>query len=147
MTGMEGIAIATVTKAIDFLFGEAVKLMDERRQQRKARGESVVERPSTGNAIDKKEVLNKTSKVDPKTLFLRDYPKEIEHCIEQIHKLRNNKRMLEDQVNNYGGFSFAPLITQNQIRLTEDEIERWIIRLRTIVEDVYGHKLEIAGID
>ena len=59
MTGLEPIAVAALTKAVDFLFDEAGKLMDERRTARKARGdaEDTPASPAGTTATTKEDIL------------------------------------------------------------------------------------------
>jgi hypothetical protein len=145
MTGLEPIAAVALTKAVDFLFDEASKLMEERRAARKTRGDADDTPPVQDNAgaTKKEEVLA----IQPKTVYLKDIPKEVEHCIKMIHQYRNNKRSLDDTIAAYGGYRFAPLNIQNQLRDSEDEIKNWSQQLKNLVEESYGHKIVIVGLN
>jgi hypothetical protein len=152
MSGLEPIAVAALTKAIDFLFGEAGKLMEERRLARKNRGDEQSDSGSDISAKTKKDTKAIASKEDiknlePKELHLRDIPQEVKHYLDLIHARRQNRRQLEQQATAYGGFTYAPLIVQNQIRSSEQEIYENCRKLKRLVEEAYGYKIIVNGLD
>jgi hypothetical protein len=146
MSGLEPMAIIVLTKAIDFLFGEAGKLMEERRSARQKRGDEI---KAEHNNISSQVIVNKETLKgsQPKLLELREIPKEVEHSINQIRQYGINKRLLEEQAAKYGGFTFAPLIVQNQIRDAEEEIYNNCQKLKHLIEEVYDQKITISGFD
>jgi len=149
MTGFEAIGVAALMKGVDFLYGEAKELLKANREAKKKRGE--IDKTGIANEklaeVDAEVVKQSVINANPAALKLQDFAQEVEHCIEQIHKNRSNKRLLENQLAQYGGFEFAPLITQNQIRRSEEEIVLWTMKLKDIIENVYGRKLIIQGLD
>ncbi len=146
MTGLEPIAVAALTKAVDFLFDEASKLMEERRQARKARGEAEdVPIPEVDDAAvtQKEDILA----LQPKSVYLKDIPMEVKHHLDMIHQYRDNKRRLDATVAAYNGFLFAPGHIQYQVRDAEDQIKLWCQKLKHLVENAYGHKIVIIGLE
>ncbi len=145
MTGLEPIAVVALTKAVDFLFDEAGKLMEERRAARKARGdaEDTPAPPAGAVTTTKEEVLS----LQPKTVYLKDIPKEVQHCLDMIHQYRDNKRRLDATIAAYNGFLFAPGHIQYQLRDSEDQIKHWCQQLKNLIDESYGHKIVIIGLD
>jgi len=151
MTGFEPIAIAALTKGIDFLFGEAGKILEERKLARQKRGENDSdEHNHNKEAVDSNPQSVKTREelksLQPKTLHLRDIPQEVRFYLDQIHQYRENRRLLEQQAAAYGGFTYAPLIVQNQTRNAEREIYDNCQKLKQLIEEVYGYKITINGL-
>lgn len=145
MTGLEPIAVVALTKAVDFLFDQASKLMDERRTARKARGdEEDTPVPPVGLSTTKKEEI---LSLQPKNVYLKDIPKEVEHYLDMIHQYRDNKRRLDATIAAYNGFLFAPGHIQYQLRDSEDQIKNWCQQLKNLVDESYGHKIVIIGLN
>jgi hypothetical protein len=142
MSGFDPIATAALTQAVDFLFDQAGKILEERREARKARGEVVQGAHHKGEITKKSEVQTWS----PKEVYLKDIPQEIRNQLDQIHLYRTNLRNLELQIANYGGFVFAPIITQNQLRATEIEITNGCQKLKDLIESAYGHKIVVVGL-
>lgn len=145
MSGFEPIATAALTKAVDFLFEQAGKIMEERRDNRKKLGEDDdTPEQNSDKGISSKEKLNNEQ---PKIVFLKDYHQEIEHCLKQIHQYRSNRRHTLDQIAHQGGINHASIGTRNDLITAENEIKRWSQDLKSLVEKVYGHKLQIYGLN
>jgi hypothetical protein len=145
MTGLEPIAVVALTKAVDFLFDEAGKLMEERRAARKERGdeEDTPAVPADTPITKKEEILS----LQPKTVYLKDIPQEVKHCLDMIHQYRDNRRRLNATIAAYNGFLFAPGHIQYQLRDSENQIKHWCQQLKDLVEASYGHKIVIIGLN
>jgi AAA-like domain len=142
MTGLEPIAAAALTKAVDFLFDQAGKLMEERRELRKQRGDDD-DTPSLPNAtVTTKEEVQSWQ---VKTIHLKDIPEEVKHCRDMIHLYRRNKRAVEDQIGHFGGFTLTPTNVKNELRMNEDNIKFWCQKLKDLIEQAYGHQITIIG--
>lgn len=144
MTGLEPVAGAVLTKAIDFLFDQAGKLMEERRENRKKAGEpeDTPQPPAGARPATKDEMASK-----PKPVVLKDVNQELEHCLTMIEMYRRNKRNIEVAIAAYGGFTLAPRINQNELLDTENNIKQWSQKLKNLVEQVYGQKIMLIGLD
>lgn len=150
MTDFDPIAIATLGKAVDFLFDQAGKLMEERREARKKRGgipqaEQVT--LSHQNSITEATKKEEVRSWKPKNVYLKDMPSEITHCMSMIEQYRTNRRYTEDTISHYGGFNLAPIHIRNELLQQEEQIEQWIFKLKSIIEKTYGHKITIIGLD
>lgn len=145
MTDLDPITTAALTKAIDFLFDQAGKLIQERREARKIRGDQEdTPTPTEGKVAISKDELKS---LKPKQVYLKDIPSEVEHCLDMIHRNRDTKRRLDATVAAYNGFLFAPGHVQYQLRDAEDQIKIWCQKLKGLIEEVYGHKITIVGLD
>jgi hypothetical protein len=142
MSGLEPIYVPALSKALDFLFNQAGKLMEERRNAKKARGEEVASPTAQVSATTREEV----NSWQPKKVYLSDFPEEVEHCLVQIEQFRLTKRLLEDKVSIHGGFRLAPTSVQHELSIAEEEIKRWCEKLKALVEEVYGQKIIIVGL-
>jgi len=145
MTALDPITITALSKAVDFLFDQATKLMEERRESRKKRGD-VNEQEELEHA---KQLTPKTEVASwqPKSVYLKDIPREVKHCIEMIEQYRKNKRFTEESVSHYGGFKLSPISIRNELIKQEEEIKKWCQKLKDIIEHAYGHKISIIGLD
>lgn len=146
MSGLEPIAVTALTKAVDFLFTQAEKLMEERRENRRKLGEEddTPQPDSSDNAISQREELNK---LQPKTIYLKDVHQEIEHCLRQIHQYRSNRRHTLDQIAHQGGINRASIESRNDLIAAENEIKKLVQELKLTIERVYGHKVRIIGLE
>ena len=145
MTGLEPIAAVALTKAVDFLFDQAGKLMEERRENRKKAGESD-EAPAalTPSPPTTKEEVQSWQ---PQKVMLKDTPQEIEHALRMLETYRRNKRNIDAAIAAYGSFTLAPRINQNELLETENNIKDWSQKLKGLVEQAYGRKIMLIGLD
>jgi len=145
MDNLDPVAANVLMKAVDFLFGEAKALMEERRQARKERGkDEATPEKQTGTAYTTKEEVEAWQ---PKSIYLKDFPNEMKHCIAQIEKYRSNKRQIEIRISHLGGAMQAPVSLINDLEAQEESIKEYAQRLKRLFEDVYGHKITIIGLE
>lgn len=142
------VALSVLLKGIDFLFGEASKLMQERREARQKRGEEdVASVPNTTESVTSSEVKATVQSKDIKQVYLNDVTKDIKHYINQIEAYRENKRIAEQAIQRYGSFIDAPSKVRHDLKDAEDGIKEYVQRLKNIIENTYGHKINIIGLD
>lgn len=145
MTGIEPITLGAISKAVDFLFDQAGKLLEERRENRKRMNEDDDTKEDTNNtSYTKKEEVKSWT---PKNVYLKDLPQEIDSLLSLIHRYRGNKRDLEMRIANDGGFYRSPTSVRNELRDSETEIKESCQRLKGLIEEVYGHKITIIGLN
>jgi hypothetical protein len=147
VTDFDPVAVDIVKQGVTFLFDQASALLKERRDSRRKRGEKtdISEPQETQNVAlsTKEEVLSKPLK----TVYLKDVPDEIKHCIEMIHTYRENKRFTEETIGHYGGFRLAPTNVRNELIMQEDYIKEWSQKLKELIEKAYGQKITIVGLE
>lgn len=147
MTDFDPVAVDIVKQGVTFLFDQASALMKERRESRRARGEktdiSEPQETQSEGLSTKEEVLSKPLK----TVYLKDIPNEIEHCLKMLHTYRRNKRSTDTKISHYGGFDLAPINVQSELIMQEDYIKEWSQKLKELIEKAYGHKIRIVGLE
>lgn len=147
MTGMEII----VLKGVDFLFKEVSKILEERREARRQRGEqddiSVPVDADTSGSADSVTAEEVKDALRPKLVHLKDIPQEIQGCINLIEQYREVIRQSEQTIAVHGGFLLAPQITRYQLSNAEKEVKTNSQRLKNLIENAYGHKIVIVGLE
>ena len=146
MTGLEPIFTAALTKAVDFLFGEAGKLLDERRKVRQDVGKDD-DTPVLKGEVTQKEVLVISQDLQTKNIYLRDLPNEVDHILRLIESYRSNRRILENQIRHAGGVNRAPIDKVNDLQSTDDDIRYNIQRLKDLIQKAYSHQINLVGLD
>ena len=141
MSGMDQYAllIPIVNQAVDFLFDEVKTILKERRDNRTRIGQ---ESHPTSNAVTNKNELS--GKVINRDNLIGDEAKELQHCIDQIKQYRRNRRLLEDQLGKVGGRTHASISLLNQLEDTESDIDKWSIRLKELIEKIYGCDISLT---
>ena len=79
--------------------------------------------------------------------MLKDTPQEIEHALRMLETYRRNKRNIDAAIAAYGSFTLAPRINQNELLETENNIKDWSQKLKGLVEQAYGRKIMLIGLD
>lgn len=130
MPYVELFAIPVLLKAVDFLFGEAQKMMEERRTDRQENASlpAPPEIPLLGRT---KDSLLQTRVSEE---LARQQEKEVGHILELLEGYRQNRHWAREQVMNYGGLAHAPIITRNTLLTQEKEIFKLSQELAEIVE-------------
>lgn len=138
----ESVAIGIVTKAVEFLFGEAKATIDEIRQRRKddPGAETLPMLPDSAVETTKETVRA----WETKNLRLIDDPEEVNFLLKQIEVFRFNRRHNLDIHNKMG--ILTPQHIMHELRGAEDGIRDYTQRLKAFVENVYGHKINIVGL-
>lgn len=140
MTGLEPIGIMILTRAVDFLFDETGKLLERRRASKEMSADDRAQGVESEIVVTQKENVHQWQPVDP---LLRDVQQEMEHHLDQLHRYRKNRRILEIQIAQHGGYDYAPTSLQEKLNLVESEILRWSMGLKDLVERVYGRDIVI----
>ena len=148
---IEAIQIPILLKAIDFLFDEGRKILQERRERRKAETEA----PSiSGDAqpaqvtppvketakaeevqkeeTDKQELL--TSKVDE--LAWRDNEEEVQHLLRLLETYSRNYHLSKEQYAKWGSALVPPIIVHNMTE-AENSMLKTLKQLEDVLSKVY----------
>lgn len=143
MTGLEFPAAVVVGKAIDFLFDQAGKIMQQRREARASTGKADDTPPQSAQPTAKQEVQT----WQPQQMMLKDMPREIEATLALIETYRGNLRQQEAAIAMHGDIALAPPINQNLYFKQIDAIKDNTQKLKTLVEQVYGKKITLVGLE
>lgn len=142
---LDPISLTILQKAVDFLFDQARKLMEDRRESRKKMGEAVEDKSVQKDIKETKK--DELGSLKPIPIRLQSVYHDIEHCMEQIEGYQRNRRDLERRVMKDGGFDRTQSSVRNELRDVDDEIKKYCQKLKKLVEDVYGRNITIIGLD
>jgi hypothetical protein len=142
--GMQHFAMAILTRALDFLFDEARKILAERRQRRQEMEEAddTVALPDGVEESSKETILElKPANLDQET------QEEVDHLLELIKIQRGHRRKAEVKINKLGGILFVPPNVRVELENAEDEILKHTQRLKKLLEKVYNQPIYIDGLE
>ena len=154
---IEAIQIPILLKAIDFLFDEGRKILEERRDRRKAeeapsisRGpeparvsppveqEAVVGKEVQKEETDKQELL--TAKVDE--LSWRDNEEEVQHLVRLLETYSRNYHLAKEQFAKWGSALVPPIILHNMTE-AENAVVDTVQRLEAVLSRVYKKDIHL----
>lgn len=116
---VEAFAIPVLMKAVDFLFGETQKILEERRLARQKPDSEAAAPPDIPLLeLDKETVLHR--KVSQE--LAERQAEAIEALLEEINIYQRNRQRLEKRAALEGGKDFAPISVINQLHAQEDAI-------------------------
>jgi hypothetical protein len=151
---IETFSIPILVKAVDFLFEEGSKILQERRERRKAEQEVDKAKPEivstlpsgkadVGDAITSREVI--LSQQIPKSVWL-DSEAEIEHLmtLSKIHT--RNYHLAKEQYAKWGSALVPPIIVNNLIE-AEDAVATTMKDLQLALAKVYGKQVIVPEVE
>jgi hypothetical protein len=142
MTGLDPIAMSVVVKAVDFLFDQAAEIVQElRRKSSKEVKTGNVNTAGSGSDSAKADVLNAL-----KTVSSEINAKEIEHSLDQIQIYLNNVHAFETQIAYHGGRKLARRDLVNNLDVSQEELQKWIQKLKSLLEDSAQREISIQGL-
>jgi len=130
-------------KAIDFIFDEGRKILEERRERR-TNGESV---PSSQNQAPETEPtpteIQKTNEVKQDLLsskidetLWKDHELEIQHLVKLLETYSRNYHLASEQYAKWGSALVPPIIVNNMTE-SENSMLATIQRLEAVLSKVY----------
>jgi len=133
-------------KAIDFIFDEGRKILEERRERRKKQDgvpkdeeepskEITLAEPEKASAI-KQDLL--TSKVDE--LLWHTHEQEVQHQVRLLEIYSRNYHLASEQYAKWGDALVPPIIVNN-LRESENSMIETLKRLETVLSKVYQKDL------
>jgi len=130
-------------KAIDFVFDEGRKILEERREQRK-NGDSapVPENPAPSQEVPASQVqtTNETkqdllsSKIDE--ILWQDHELEVKHLVKLLETYSRNYHLASEQYAKWGSALVPPIIVHNMTEAENSMIET-LKQLETVLSKVY----------
>ena len=133
MNNLDPLAFSIVTKAVDFLFDQAAKVLQSQRDDRKS-----IEPSNEQKTIsDKNQILEAITGVNNE---------EIRHCLKQIETYTSNVHLLEDQIAIRGGEALASLKLVNDLRTNQDELRKRITKLKSLLEEASNQEINVPGL-
>lgn len=139
---LEAFAIPVLNKAIDFLFTEGSKILEERRERRKA-GQTLqlpVHNPAPQNTSQMKESLlhEQVSEV-----AWRTHEAEIQHLLSLLETYSKNYRLAREQYAKWGS-ELVPQIVMHRLEEAEDKVAQTIEQLQKRLSLVLGQEVIVS---
>lgn len=144
---LETIQIPILLKAIDFVFEEGQRILEERRARRKAEEASApsveqepakestpVEEPQAEPAAEtvKEDLI--ASKIDE--LLWRDHEEEVQHQVRLLETYTRNYQLAKEQYAKWGSALVPPIILHN-LTEAENSVVETTQKLEAILSKVY----------
>ena len=142
-TMIEAIQIPILLKAIDFVFDEGRKILEERRERRKAsetapdgKNQEPAEETAPPEAQQQTEVKQEliTSKIDE--LLWQKHEEEVNHLVKLLDKHTKNYYILKEQAAQWGS-ALVPPVIMLQIEDKENSIVETRQQLENVLSKVY----------
>jgi len=140
-------------KAVDFVFEEGRKILEERRERRKLDGnppksdnpDPAKELPAPALEIEKAEEIKQdllASKVDE--LMWQNHELEVQHLVRLLEKYSRNYYLAREQYATWGSALVPPIIVHNMTE-SENSMLETIKRLEDILSKVYKKDIHPNG--
>jgi hypothetical protein len=141
---IDAIELPLLLKAIDFVFEEGRKILEERRERRKrqenapvtevqASVEEIAPPPSPEEPAEiKQELLN--SKVDE--ILWQNHEMEIQHLVRLLETYSRNYHLAREQYAKWGSALVPPIIMHNMTEAENSMLET-VQKLETVLSKVY----------
>jgi hypothetical protein len=146
---IDPVQLPLLLKAIDFVFEEGRKILEERRERRKMNNvspqnegsepakELVVPKPEDGTTI-RQELL--TSKVDE--ILWQNHQLEVQHLVKLLETYSRNYHLAREQYAKWGDALVPPIIVHN-MQEAENSMLETIKRLEIVLSKVYKKDINL----
>lgn len=141
---LDPVQIPILLKAIDFVFDEGRKILEERRERRRkmndAPAQSEDQAPEAESAIPKPERAREVkqgllaSKIDD--ILWRDHEAEVQHLVRLLETYSRNYHLAKEQYAKWGSALVPPIIMNNMTE-AEKSILETLQRLEDVLSKVY----------
>ena len=146
---IDTIQLPILMKAIDFVFDEGRKILEERRERRKmqdtsAKGE--VEEQAKETAVIELEKKNEikqdllASKIDE--ILWKNHEMEVQHLVRLLETYSRNYYLSKEQYAKWGSALVPPIIVSN-LQEAENSMLETIKQLENILSKVYKKEIQL----
>ena len=144
---IDPVQLPILMKAVDFIFEEGRKILDERRERRKTTNPAEVEKkPEPANQIapaqsekivkSKQELL--TSKIDE--LVWQNHEQEVAHLVRLLETHTRNYHIASEQYAKWGSALVPPIVLHNLTEAENSTLET-LRRLEKVLSKVYEKEI------
>ena len=149
---IEAFSIPVLLKAVDFLFDECSKILQERRERRKDQQEAEQQSPEAAAPLAADEP-HSTDVIQSKDAALnqmidetvwKNTRDEVVHLLELLEIHTRNYNLAKTQYAKWTSALVPPIIVHN-LTEAEDEIARTTKKLQDVLSKAYGKKVVIPG--
>ena len=138
--------LPVLLKAIDFVFEEGSKILQERRERRKRQESNSKDEEGSSKEITLAESVNAPaikqelldSKVDE--ILWQNHEQEIQHLVRLLEIYSRNYHLASEQYAKWGDALVPPIIVNN-LRESENSMIETLRRLETVLSKVYKKDL------
>ncbi|HEX5943770.1 MAG TPA: hypothetical protein VFY66_15925 [Anaerolineales bacterium] len=143
---LDPIHIPILLKAIDFVFDEGRKILEERRERRKTSEASIPAAPSTNPEpatepepanIEETDLIKQdllTSKIDE--ILWKDHELEVQHLVRLLETYSRNYHLASEQFAKWGSALVPPIIVHNMTEAENSMVET-LKKLEDALSKVY----------
>ena len=140
---LETIQIPILLKAIDFVFDEGRKILEERRERRKTEApaqDSAVTEPEAQATPEEVEQRNEIkqdllhSKIDE--ILWQNHELEVKHLVKLLETYSRNYHLASEQYAKWGSALVPPIIVHNMTE-AENSVVETIKKLEDVLSKVY----------
>ena len=144
---LEAAQIPILLKAIDFVFDEGRKILEERRERRKAneavpggKSPEPAAEPAPAGAQEQAEVKQDllVSRIDE--IVWKDHETEVQHLVRLLETYSNNYHLAREQYAKWGSALVPPIILHNMTE-AENSMLDTIKRLEGVLSKVYKKEI------
>jgi hypothetical protein len=134
-------------KAVDFVFEEGRKILEERRERRKAnatspdgKGEEPAEETASAETQKQAEVKQDllSSKIDE--ILWKDHEAEVKHLVRLLETYSHNYHLTKEQYAKWGSALVPPIILHNMTE-AENAMLETIKKLESVLSKVYKKEI------
>ena len=151
---LETIVTPVLLKAVEFLFGEGSKILQERRERRKTEQEAEKEKsedtaPSVESATKPKdEIQSKEAALSQPVAETAwsNSESNIKHLLSLLEIYTKNYYLAREQYAKWGSALVPPIIVSN-LAEAENEIAKTTKELQTALSQVYGKKVTAPEVE
>lgn len=140
---IETIQIPLLLKAIDFVFEEGRKILEERRERRKIEAQTqgaTTPEPTaeiTPTDVQEREVVKQdllNAKIDE--ILWKDHEQEVQHLVRLLETYSRNYHIASEQFAKWGSALVPPIIVHNMTE-AENSIVETLKKLEDVLSKVY----------
>jgi len=145
---IDPIQLPILMKAIDFVFDEGRKILEERRERRKQDSsptgeeqvkETTIIESEKGNEI-KQDLL--ASKIDD--ILWKNHELEVQHLVRLVETYSRNYYLSKEQYAKWGSALVPPIIVSN-LQEAENSMLQTIQQLETVLSKVYKKEIQLES--
>jgi hypothetical protein len=151
---LETIGIPILLKAVEFLFGQGSKILEERRERRKAEQEAKKEKPEdiassfvgTTKPVDMIQSKEAALSQPVSEIVWSNSEANIKHLLSLLEIHTKNYYLAREQYAKWGSALVPPIIVSN-LTEAENEIAKTTKELQAALSKVYGKKVAAPEIE
>lgn len=147
---LDALELPILMKAIEFVFDEGRKILDERRERRKANDASAKSEekpPAAEPALPapeaEKEVKQDLISTKVDEILWKNHEAEVQHLVRLLETYSKNYHIAKEQYAKWGSALVPPIIVHNMTE-AEDAMLETIKQLEGALSQVYNREIQVV---